>query len=109
MIIGLIAIISKPKTMLTQITIQISPDELQAMIKSAVSEALNHSAQYEKQFDELPDKINQTQAAAFLKVDISTVRRWRESSKLQFVHNPGKNPFISKRQFIQDCRKHNLK
>lgn len=89
--------------------IQISPEELAVMIETAVRKAMTINHNYILQFDKLPERISQTQAANFLGVDVSTVRRWRIANKLRFTYETGKNPFINKRQFIEDCRNYNLK
>lgn len=94
--------------MQTQITIQLTVEELSALIEKHVRNAMNDRRDFESQFQDLPPILRQQAIANFLGKDISTVKRWSQSGKLQFMYEPGKRPYITKGQFIEDCRKNNL-
>lgn len=88
--------------------IQMSKQDLEQILERAIERALTIDAQYRDKFNELPERINQTQAANFLGVHLTTIGEWRKNNKLRFEHPSGKRPFIRKRIFIEDCKKHQL-
>ena len=78
-------------------------------VQIGAERALQNYFDYESKFDALPDRIRTIEVANFLGVTQQTVITWRKKGKLNFTILPGKNPYITKRQFIQDCMKHKLK
>lgn len=77
-------------------------------VQMGVEIGLQKYFDYERKFDSLPDRIKTIEVANFLGVTSQTVIDWRKKQKLNFICQPGKHPFITKRQLIQDCMKNNL-